>query len=153
MIKGVIISMITKPLLIATEMNVIKDIGTFISNNGVMIVISAVVIYFLIRVLNSLLDQNARVVNEISSRVDKIEKSLSDILVKYNETETRRNLSVNKQFSEVQNMEKDILNKLKMINREITSIDTALKDLGEQIDKQHVYIDFYQEQLKKEKGS
>ena len=139
-------------LLSVEGISVARELITLIEDNGVMMVISAVVIYFLVRVLNSMLAQNSQVVNQIIPQIQQIQDTLSDMLIKYNESETRRSLSVNKQFSDVQNEEKDIMNRLKAINREISNINKSLETLSDEIEKQHVYMDFYQEQLKKEKG-
>lgn len=139
-------------VLLATNISLIEELVTFISENGIMLVISAVVVYFLIRVLNAMLDQNSQLVSKVLPEVTDIEESITELMVKYNEAEARHNLLINKQFSEVQSLEKDILNRLKSINKELASINSSLKDLSDEIEKQHVYIDFYQEQLKKEKG-
>lgn len=141
-----------KGVLLATNISLIEELVTFISENGIMLVISAVVVYFLIRVLNAMLDQNSQLVSKVLPEVTDIEESITELMVKYNEAEARHNLLINKQFSEVQSLEKDILNRLKSINKELASINSSLKDLSDEIEKQHVYIDFYQEQLKKEKG-
>ena len=139
-------------VLLATNISLIEELVTFISENGIMLVISAVVVYFLIRVLNAMLDQNSQLVSKVLPEVTDIEESITELMVKYNEAEARHNLLINKQFSEVQSLEKDTLNRLKSINKELASINSSLKDLSDEIEKQHVYIDFYQEQLKKEKG-
>lgn len=141
-----------KGVLLATNISLIEELVTFISENGIMLVISAVVVYFLIRVLNAMLDQNSQLVSKVLPEVTDIEESITELMVKYNEAEARHNLLINKQFSEVQSLEKDILNRLKSINKELASINSSLKDLSDEIEKQHLYIDFYQEQLKKEKG-
>lgn len=141
-----------KRVLLTSNISVIEELVTFTSENGIMIVISAVVIYFLIRVLNTMLEQNSQLVSKVLPEVSEIEDSITELMVKYNETEARQNLLINKQFSEIQSLEKDVMGRLKSINKELTSINTSLKELTTEIEKQHVYIDFYQEQLKKEKG-
>ena len=140
-------------VLMTQQVSTVKDLVSFISDNGIMMVISGVVIYFLIKVLNSLLDQNNQVIQQILPQINDIQDTLTDMLVRYNEAESRRLLSVNKQFSEVQTLEKDIMNKIKLVNKELTSINHSLAELVTEIEKQHVYMDFYQEQLKKEKGT
>lgn len=140
-------------MLLSQQISTIKEFTTFIADNGIMMVISVVVIYFLVKVLNSLLDQNSQAVQQILPQISDIQDALTDMLVKYNESESRRILSVNKQFSEVQSLEKDIMNKIKLINKELASINQSLSELVTEIEKQHVYMDFYQEQLKKEKES
>ena len=141
-----------KGVLLTTNISVIEELVTFISENGIMLVISSVVVYFLIRVLNAMLDQNSQLVSKVLPEVTDIEESITELMVKYNEAEARQNLLINKQFSEVQSLEKDIMNRLKALNKELSSVNNSLKELTAEIEKQHVYIDFYQEQLKKEKG-
>lgn len=138
-------------ILATADVSVVTELIKFISDNGIMIVICAVVIYFLIRVLNSMLEQNSQVVTQILPKISEIQSSLTDMLIKYNESETRRTLSVNKHFSDVQSGENDLLAKLKNVNKELVAIHAELEELSSEIEKQHVYMDFYQEQLKKEK--
>lgn len=139
-------------VLLSTSISVISEFVTFIEDNSVMLVISAVVIYFLVRVLNAMLDQNSKLVSEWSPKIDQLEDAITDLMVKYNESEARQNLLMNKHFSEIQNEEKDVMNKLKALNKDIVSISKSLSELSDEIEKQHMYIEFYQEQLKKEKG-
>lgn len=142
----------TKQILLTTDISVIEELVTFVSENGIMLVISSVVVYFLIRVLNAMLDQNSQLVSKVLPEITDIEESITELMVKYNESEARHNLLINKQFSEVQSLEKDTMNRLKALNKELSSVNNSLKELTSEIEKQHVYIDFYQEQLKKEKG-
>ena len=138
-------------LLTTNDISVIEELITFIADNGVMIVISAVVIYFLERVLNNMLNQNSQMVSQLSPKISELEELLNNLIVKFNESEARQNLSMNKQFSEIQNTEKDLMNRVKSLNKELLAIDKSLAELTSEIKKQHVYMDFYQEQLKKEK--
>lgn len=142
----------TKQILLTTDISVIEELVTFVSENGIMLVISSVVVYFLIRVLNAMLDQNSQLVSKVLPEITDIKGSITELMVKYNESEARHNLLINKQFSEVQSLEKDTMNRLKALNKELSSVNNSLKELTSEIEKQHVYIDFYQEQLKKEKG-
>lgn len=116
-----------------------------------MIVISAVVVYFLAKVLSSLLEQNKSTLNQIGPKIDQIQEAISNVIIKNNEADTRRSLSNNKQFAEIRDSEKDIVNRLKGIQKELNAIHMTLESYRDLMEKQQMYIDFYKEQLEKGK--
>ena len=134
-------------LLSSTLSDIVKQIG----DNGIMIVISAVVVYFLAKVLSSLLEQNKSTLNQIGPKIDQIQEAISNVIIKNNEADTRRSLSNNKQFAEIRDSEKDIVNRLKGIQKELNAIHMTLESYRDLMEKQQMYIDFYKEQLKKGK--
>lgn len=134
-------------LLSSTLSDIVKQIG----DNGIMIVISAVVVYFLAKVLSSLLEQNKSTLNQIGPKIDQIQEAISNVIIKNNEADTRRSLSNNKQFAEIRDSEKDIVNRLKGIQKELNAIHMTLESYRDLMEKQQMYIDFYKEQLEKGK--
>ena len=134
------------------DISALAEIIKFISDNGIMIVISAVVIYFLARVLNSMLNQNAQFVSQLSPKMDDLHEAINNLAIKRNDADNRQILAINKQFAELQDIEKDMSSRIKSMSKELSVLRKTVSDLEDEIEKQHVYIDFYQEQLKKEKG-
>ena len=98
--------------VIMAQISVISEFIKFLSDNGVMLVICAVVVYFLVKVLNSLLVQNERVNAQIVPQLTEIKSQITDILVKINEVESRRTITQNRQLSEMKENERHVTNTL-----------------------------------------
>lgn len=112
--------------IIVTQVSAMTEFIKFISDNGVMIVISAVVIYFLVKVLNSMLEQNAKTNAQIVPQLQKIDESIMDVMVKFGETESRRIVTQNRQMNEIKELQQSIA-------MEIRSIETQLNDMKKSI--------------------
>lgn len=141
--------MMYRNMLILTAVSPIGEVIKAIEDNGIMLVISAVVIYFLIKVLNSLLAQSASILSDIRPQISQIQDLVSDVMIKLNETETRRSLLNNKQFAELKDLNKDINSRIKSMDKELISVKDSLKDINDRIEKQQMYLDFYKEHMEK----
>lgn len=133
------------------EVSILEEFVQLIADNGIMIIISSIVVYFLAKVLNSMLKQNNQVISQILPKIDEMEDTMTDVIIKNNEADTKRNLSINKQYGEIQTSTKKITDQIKTVEQDISTINKNLEALASVIEKQHLYIDFYQDQLK-EKG-
>ncbi len=137
--------------IMTIDVKSISDMIKLVSDNGIMLVMAIILIVYTIKNLNALSKQSNQITTIVIPKMEEIETNLSLMTIKYNESETRRNLSVNKQFADLSQGQKEMVTKLKAINRELMGIKQSLDQLNSEIEKQHVYMDFYQEQLKKDR--
>lgn len=123
--------------VIMAQISVISEFIKFLSDNGVMLVICAVVVYFLVKVLNSLLVQNERVNAQIVPQLTEIKSQITDILVKINEVESRRTITQNRQLSEMKENERHVTNTL-------NDMKDSLENISDHIDRLNMYLEFKQ---------
>lgn len=123
--------------VIMAQISVISEFIKFLSDNGVMLVICAVVVYFLVKVLNSLLVQNERVNAQIVPQLTEIKSQITDILVKINEVASRRTITQNRQLSEMKENERHVTNTL-------NDMKDSLENISDHIDRLNMYLEFKQ---------
>lgn len=121
--------------VVMAQISVISEFIKFLSDNGVMLVICAVVVYFLVKVLNSLLVQNERVNAQIVPQLTEIKSQITDILVKINEVESRRTITQNRQLSEMKENERHVTNTL-------NDMKDSLENISDHIDRLNMYLEF-----------
>lgn len=95
---------LTAPILVSVlptgiDTTTIEQIG----NLGIMLVISSVVVFFIVKVLSSLLEQNKLTVSSILPKVNELEDILHSTKRDIVDSISSHNMSANKQFFEASN--------------------------------------------------
>ena len=106
-----------------------------IGNLGIMVVIAAVVVAFLIRVLNTLLDQTRQSTTTIVPKLNDIPYSINQMKTAIAEQISAHNISSNKQLSSIDLRLDHISSSLGRIDRELDQLQMNQQDIALQLEK------------------
>lgn len=106
-----------------------------IGNLGIMIVIAAVVVLFLIRVLNTLLDQTKQTSATIVPKLNDIPYSINQMKTAIAEQISAHNISSNKQLSSIDLRLDHISSNLERVDRELDQTQMSQQDIAMQLEK------------------
>ena len=106
-----------------------------IGNLGIMIVIAAVVVAFLIRVLNTLLDQTRQSSTTIVPKLNDIPYSINQMKTAIAEQISAHNISSNKQLSSIDLRLDHISSSLERVDRELDQLQMNQQDIALQLEK------------------
>lgn len=110
----------------------LPDIIEQVANLGLMVVVSAVVVYFMIRVMNSLLDHSKQTISQIIPRLENCINALSDVKNVLMSTLNTHNASVNKTLRDIEAMLKEINDK---IDNKIENVNSDIETINDNIEK------------------
>lgn len=106
----------------------LPDIIEQVANLGLMVVVSAVVVYFMIRVMNSLLDHSKQIIPKLENCIN----ALSDVKNVLMSTLNTHNTSVNKTLRDIEAMLKEINDK---IDNKIENVNSDIETINDNIEK------------------
>lgn len=106
-----------------------------IGNLGIMVVIAAVVVAFLIRVLNTLLDQTRQSSTTIVPKLNDIPYSINQMKTAIAEQISAHNISSNKQLSSIDLRLDHISSSLERVDRELDQLQMNQQDIALQLEK------------------
>ena len=106
-----------------------------IGNLGIMVVIAAVVVAFLIRVLNTLLDQTRQSTTTIVPKLNDIPYSINQMKTAMAEQISAHNISSNKQLSSIDLRLDHISSSLERVDRELDQLQMNQQDIALQLEK------------------
>ena len=106
-----------------------------IGNLGIMVVIAAVVVAFLIRVLNTLLDQTRQSSTTIVPKLNDIPYSINQMKTAIAEQISAHNISSNKQLSSIDLRLDHISSSLERVDRELDRLQMNQQDIALQLEK------------------
>lgn len=106
-----------------------------IGNLGIMVVIAAVVVAFLIRVLNTLLDQTRQSSTTIVPKLNDIPYSINQMKTAIAEQISAHNISSNKQLSSIDLRLDHISSSLGRVDRELDQLQMNQQDIALQLEK------------------
>lgn len=109
----------------------LPDIIEQIANLGLMLVVSSVVVYFMIRVMNSLLEHSKQTISQIIPKLESCINALSDMKNVLMGALNTHNTSVNKTLRDIEGMLKELSdkidNKIDDVNSDIETINGSLE--------------------------
>lgn len=123
-----------KQVIIPIESGV-PTLAETIADLGVMIVISAIVLIFLIRSLNAMLDQSKQVSSTIVPKLNEIPYSINQVKAALAEHLSAHNISTNKQLSAIELRLDHITKDIERISRELDQRREADSDIMLQMEK------------------
>jgi hypothetical protein len=112
--------------VLATVVDSTTGMVKLITDYGLAIVISAITIVFLYKVLNTLLQQNSTTVSTILPKLDSVLGEIKKTQADYNISHTNMLVSFGKNFSQIINCEKDILDTLSKLTEDVNKLTTKI---------------------------
>ena len=121
-----------------------------VADYGITAVISVVVVIFLIKVLNTLLEQSTNAIQQIIPRIDALNSSIEALKSTVVGAITSHNAASNKLLHEVDNDVKSVNSEIDDLDHRIDNVDGKLTDILVQLEKIEGLI--YVDKAKKESG-
>lgn len=113
----------------------VSNMVEIVSNYGITMVISVVVVLFLIRVLDTLLKQTTQSINQIIPKIETLVTAISELRASVVESITTHNLSMNKKIRELDLKIDGCKGNFDYINGKIDRIETTAHNMEVQVEK------------------
>lgn len=110
----------------ATPESGIMDVVKAISDFGVTIVIAAIVLIFMSKFLNNMLERDSIMINNVGPRLGKLSSTLHDFQKAVNEAISSHNTHVNKTLASMQRDNQELLEKLQHTEEMVANLTSKM---------------------------